>query len=139
MKRLTRVQQQHRERLKSIVHRFAHDPVVAYCANDLKDHYQITRQCMNNLLVHLKRLGILAVEYRKLPKERYTTNYYTLQLPYDEALLRVQDKPNREWSSPSRPEWLTDEDLAWMTKYQQQAENRRVRIQHYQQNMTSTV
>jgi hypothetical protein len=94
----------------------------ARCSSDLKDELGESRQRTNGLLNYLFRLNIVSLEPRYRGGSRRPLHYYRLAVSEAEAQQRLEQGLDPEFFDEER--FVTPDDLAWMAKYQQQAQQR---------------
>ncbi len=94
----------------------------ALCSSDLKDELGESRQRTNGLLNYLFRLNIVSLEPRYRGGSRRPLHYYRLAVSEAEAQQRLEQGLDPEFFDEER--FVTPDDLAWMAKYQQQAQQR---------------
>jgi hypothetical protein len=97
------------------------------CANDLKDELGESRQCTNGLLTYLYSLKIVAMEPKRRRGSRRPLQHYRLVMSEDEAQQIIEERVDHSHYDEQR--FVTEEDLAWMEKYREQAQQRLVNYQ----------
>jgi hypothetical protein len=94
----------------------------ALCARDLKDELGESRQRTNGLLNYLFKLNIVSLEQRYPKNRRRPIHYYQLSVSEVDAQQRLEQGLDPEDLNEER--FVTPDDLAWMAKYQTQAQQR---------------